>query len=160
MLIRLMMLEDYGIKKVSRDIAATFAGLNSQSAAFRILFMTLLDDGMIDISMGMVRLTEAGKSFVNVPSSTDANEALHRLQQIATMGNQVIAPHSDAIVARLYDGQEHSKKALAEACGYKNIDSRGFKSVLITLKKIGLLDVDPYVVKLKNCAFPFGPLTP
>ncbi|GKY91449.1 hypothetical protein MPSEU_000117200 [Mayamaea pseudoterrestris] len=159
MITELIKLEEFTVKEVSFKVAAMFASYsNHESAGFKSMRESLAEEGSIDLLKGKkLRLTEHGKNLFTVPPLKDAAEALQRFQELVKMVNESSAPHSDAIIARLYDGQVHSKEALAAAFNYKNVGSLGFKSVFTTLKKFGFLEKGQGI-KLKHNAFPLGPL--
>ncbi|GKY91447.1 hypothetical protein MPSEU_000117000 [Mayamaea pseudoterrestris] len=157
MLVGLVKMETYGIKSASLDHVALFANYtNKDSLGSKKAIKALTQDGMVDVSDGMMRLTECGRNSVTtVPPVVNQAEALERLQEIVKLFCGSKANKSDFILEQLGNGQKYAKKALGSICGYANVDSLGFKSVLAILKELGLLE-DTEAIMLNDKAFPCG----
>jgi hypothetical protein len=152
----LMELSQFGIEDASRVYTALFAGYkNPRSDGFAKALKALQGEGKIETTKDVVRLTEEGKESAPPIKQTSSNEeALSRLIEIVKMVCGKTASKAEMICQFLGDGNEHTLKSVAMACGYTNVRSEGLTKVLSALKTLKLLDRDSGNLKLAKIAFP------
>jgi len=147
-----------GVTEPTRLIAASRAGYkNVDTKSIRSCFskkFRLFLEGLIDLpTKDTIKITEKGLAQVgpvDVPSMT-AEEIF----------NQYVLPtYTDAtearIVGALKDGRMYGMADLLEATGYKNKDSKPFRSARNNLKKRGDVEISGDEHRLADRLFPVG----
>ncbi|GKY97922.1 hypothetical protein MPSEU_000750200 [Mayamaea pseudoterrestris] len=146
-----------GVKEPSRDQVALLADYVPKSAGFLKALGILKKEGMIAYgASNTLTLTEAGKREAPhvEPPKTNA-ETLERFLSVYNKGSKG-ETKADLLCQCLADGQPHSTKEAAKACGYEPNKLSGFAKVVGKLSTFGLVDRDKKMLVLADIAFPYG----
>lgn len=130
-------LEALGVTEPPRVQVALFAGYsNLTSKGFANSMGTLRTAGRIEYGAGTIRLTDDGRALAKPCDQPSTEDELHE-RVFALLGGaaqKVLQPLIDA------RGDEVSREAVMEVCGFTNATSKGFANTLGRLRSLGLIE--------------------
>lgn len=145
-------------------ILALWAGyMSTEGKAYREAFKGLKDDGIIVTSKGHVEFTAFGRTTapqVEPPSDDSGIQSKLFSILMKTSKNFPLPPQSKskAIFDQLLDGGPHTKESMAQAAGYKAVDTKAFRNIFGRMKTLGMLEAGPTkgTFQFTELVFPVG----